>query len=219
MWLLPCEVGVWLLPCEVGVWLLPCEVGGSSHDDAYFVTLSEIKQRQQKGGLAVTNEGEGLAITNEEVVIQQDTVTQVGVVLGSAPGEGHPRRSLCGGVCCCKGSRKGSGSEDDSDSSDEDMFQRRGVGGDRSSVRKRKRKTKLKGQREGESSKPDRYQDELRSYFKNAGFDDADDPEKVAYLDYKPDLGNTKWVRFLFLLLATHILSHDNRTLCPSHTD
>ena len=93
-------------------------------------------------------------------------------------------------VPCCKRKRKDSGSDDMSDSSstDEDMFQTRGIGGNRSSARKRKRgrKERLK------EMTTDRQQAELKTYFRNAGFDG--DPEKVAYLNYKPDLGNTKWV-------------------------
>eukprot|EP00731_Ephydatia_muelleri_P005919 Em0003g167a len=122
-----------------------------------------------------------------EVVTHQDTPTQGEEGVVSAQNDHTPRSSMC--VPCCKRKRKDSGSDDMSDSSstDEDMFQTRGIGGNRSSARKRKRgrKERLK------EMTTDRQQAELKTYFRNAGFDG--DPEKVAYLNYKPDLGNTKW--------------------------
>ena len=96
-----------------------------------------------------------------------------------------PRSSMC--VPCCSRKRRDSGSDEtlDSSSSDEDMFQARGIGG---TAQKRKRKRRV----HPSETTTDFQQAELKTYFKNAGFDG--DPEKVAYLSYKPDLGNTKWV-------------------------
>ena len=93
-------------------------------------------------------------------------------------------------VCHVVRGRGKTGSDDTSDScsADEDMFQTIGIGGNRLSARKRKRgrKERLK------EMTTDCQQAELKTYFRNAGFDG--DPEKVAYLNYKPDLGNTKRV-------------------------
>lgn len=155
-----------------------------------FVNLQQDmrakKARQRRKGATNT--------TSEEVVVPiEHGASQENPNHASSAENQRPTGSLC--TPCCKRRRKDSGSDDKSDgsSSNEDMFESRGVGRDKSSVRKRrKNKKKLQlTEATNQDTTGDRQRAELRAYFKNAGFNAR--PENVAYLDYKPDLGNTHW--------------------------